>query len=158
MITPAIFELLNVPTITNLASKVYSLQAPQKAVFPLIIINENATFELFKRGIGVRYYDVQIDIYSNRLNNGGLKEVDQIRKAVESQLLYYAGIIQGRKIDTITIESQGNFFDPVSDKYRCMVQYKVREDATYQAPVPQTAMVLIIGSQTITITSKVITL
>ena len=158
MITPAIFELLNVPTITNLASKVYSLQAPQKAVFPLIIINENATFELFKRGIGVRYYDVQIDIYSNRFNDGGLKEVDQIREAVESQLLYYAGIIQGRKIDTITIESQDNFFDPVSDKYRCMVQYKVREDATYQAPAPQTETVLIIGSQTITITSKVITI
>jgi hypothetical protein len=131
VITPAIFELLNVPSVTNLANKVYPLQAPQKAVFPLIIINENTTFELFKQGIGIKMYDVQIDIYSDRQNNGALKELDLIKKAVESELLYYSGVVQGRKIDTITIENEDNFFDPVSDKYRVMIQYKVREDAQY---------------------------
>jgi hypothetical protein len=131
VITPAIFELLNVPNVTNLAKAVYSLQAPQRAVFPLIIINENTSFELFKQGIGIKMYDVQIDIYSDRQNNGALKELDLIKKAVESELLYYSGVVQGRKIDTITIENEDNFFDPVSEKYRVMIQYKVREDAKY---------------------------
>jgi hypothetical protein len=131
VITPAIFELLNVPAVTDLAKAVYPLQAPQRALFPLIIINENTTFELFKQGIGIKMYDVQIDIYSDRINNGGLKELDLIKKAVESELLYYSGVVQGRKIDTITIENEDNFFDPVSEKYRVMIQYKVREDAQY---------------------------
>lgn len=128
VITPSIYSLLNVSSITALTNGIYSMQAPQRTNYPIIILNESRTFERFKRGVGITHFDLQLDIYSDKGEEGtaGLKECSIIESAVLALLSYYSGTVAGNKIDTILHESSESFYDIASKKARIMMEFNIR--------------------------------
>jgi hypothetical protein len=128
VIIPAIYELLNVPAVTNLVQGIYSAQAPQAEAFPIIILNESRDFERFKRGSKITFFSLQLDIYADKgeEGNAGLKQCAEIEKEIIKILDYYSGTVAGIGIDTILHEDSENFYDVISKKARVMMTFNIR--------------------------------
>ena len=129
MISQAVYELLNVVSITSLATGgVYPVLAPQGASFPFIVWNEKGTPENFKDGSDITYYDVQIDVYASKGKDGagGFLLVEQIGDAVISELDRYKGTIGGSVIQQTVLESTEILYDPISEAARQILEFRFR--------------------------------
>lgn len=123
MISQAIYELLS-----GIGVTAYPVIAPQDASYPFIIINEDAEPEDSKDGYDISYYDLQIDVYTEKgkkLSNGVYLS-KTISDSIKSVLNRYSGTIGGVNIDTILFADENTFFDSISYATRSLMQYQVR--------------------------------
>ncbi len=130
MIASAIYELLNVTDITDLATGVYYNTAPQQAVYPYIVFTETANPEDFKTGSKIRlhYVDIQIVASRGRDGNSGFAELDAIREVIESKLNRFGGTSGGKVIQDTFLEGVTTDYDPESRNAFMLVRYAIREN------------------------------
>ena len=128
MIGAAIYELLNVTSVTNLVNDISPMIARSGIDAPYIVFNESGIPENFKNGYSVVNYDLRIDAYAKkgRDNSGGKAELVQIYNAVEAILNRYTGIVAGVRIGQIYQQSQEIRYDEMSEAARLTIEYKVR--------------------------------
>ena len=132
MIGGAIYQLLNVPAITDLVEQLNFGLAPQENLFPRIVITERSTPENFKNGYSIINHDVEINIYASKAKdgNGGFLQASNIADAVGTILYRYNGNIAGKRIDQILLSNQEILFDNSSQCARVIMEYSVRENLT----------------------------
>jgi len=132
MIGGAIYQLLNVPAITNLVEQLNYGLAPQENLFPRIVITERSTPENYKDGYSIINHDVEINIYASKAKdgNGGFLQASNIADMVEFKLYRYKGIIGGKRIDQTLLSNQEILFDNSSQCARVIMEYSVRENIT----------------------------
>tara|TARA_R110000868_G_scaffold389359_1_gene658554 strand:+ start:22 stop:474 length:453 start_codon:yes stop_codon:yes gene_type:complete len=128
MIGAAIYELLNVASVTNLVNDISPMIARSGIDAPYIVFNESGIPENFKNGYSVVNYDLRIDAYAKkgRDNSGGKANLVNIYNAVEAILNRYTGIVAGVRIGQIYQQSQEIRYDEMSESARLTIEYKVR--------------------------------
>jgi len=132
MIGGAIYQILNVPEVTNLVEQLNFGLAPQENLFPRIVITERSTPENYKDGYSIINHDVEINIYASKAKdgNGGFLQASNIADMVEFKLYRYKGIIGGKRIDQTLLSNQEILFDNSSQCARVIMEYSVRENIT----------------------------
>ena len=132
MIGGAIYQILNVPEVTNLVEQLNFGLAPQENLFPRIVITERSTPENFKDGYSIINHDVEINIYASKAKdgNGGFLQASNIADMVAFRLYRYKGIIGGKRIDQTLLSNQEILFDNSSQCARVIMEYSVRENIT----------------------------
>jgi len=80
MIGGAIYQLLNVSSITSIVEQLNYGLAAQENLFPRVIITEQSTPENFKDGYSIINHDVEINIFASKVKdgNGGFAEASNI--------------------------------------------------------------------------------
>jgi len=129
MIGGAIYQLLNVSTITNLVEQLNYGISPQENLFPRIIITEQSTPENFKDGYSIINHDVEINIYSSKVKdgNGGFLEASNIADQIDLILNRFKGVSGGKTIQQIYLSNQEILFDDQSQCARVIMEYSIRE-------------------------------
>jgi len=132
MIGGAIYQLLNVPDVTNLVEQLNFGLAPQENLFPRIVITERSTPENYKDGYSIINHDVEINIYASKAKdgNGGFLQASNIADMVAFKLYRYKGTIGGKRIDQTLLSNQEILFDNSSQCARVIMEYSVRENLT----------------------------
>ena len=130
MIGGAIYQILNVPEVTNLVEQLNFGLAPQENLFPRIVITERSTPENYKDGYSIINHDVEINIYASKAKdgNGGFLQASNIADMIEFKLYRYKGIIGGKRIDQTLLSNQEILFDNSSQCARVIMEYSVREN------------------------------
>ena len=130
MIGGAIYQILNVPDVTNLVEQLNFGLAPQENLFPRIVITERSTPENYKDGYSIINHDVEINIYASKAKdgNGGFLQASNIADAIETILYRYKGIVSGKRIDQTLLSNQEILFDNSSQCARVIMEYSVREN------------------------------
>jgi hypothetical protein len=129
MIGGAIYQLLNVTSITSLVEQLNYGISPQENLFPRIIISEQSTPENFKDGYSIINHDVEINIYASKVKdgNGGFAEAANIADQIDLILNRYKGESGGKTIQQIYLSNQEILFDSTSQCARVIMEYSVRE-------------------------------
>jgi len=129
MIGGAIYQLLNVSSITSLVQQLNYGISPQENLFPRIIITEQSTPENFKDGYSIINHDVEINIYSSKVKdgNGGFLEASNIADQIDLILNRFKGVSGGKTIHQIYLSNQEILFDDQSQCARVIMEYSVRE-------------------------------
>jgi len=132
MIGGAIYQLLNVPAITNLVEQLNYGLAPQENLFPRIVITERSTPENYKDGYSIINHDVEINIYASKAKdgNGGFLQASNIADEIETILYRYKGIVSGKRIDQTLLSNQEILFDNSSQCARVIMEYSIRQNLT----------------------------
>jgi hypothetical protein len=130
MIGGAIYQLLNVPAITDLVEQLNYGLAPQENLFPRIVITERSTPENFKDGYSIINHDVEINIYASKAKdgNGGFLQASNIADAIETILYRYKGTVEEKRIDQTLLSNQEILFDNSSQCARVIMEYSIREN------------------------------
>ena len=128
MIGAAIYELLNVASVTSLVNDISPMIARSGIQPPYIVFNESGIPENFKNNYSVVNYDLRIDAYAKkgRDNSGGKADLVAIYTAIETILNRYTGIVAGVRIGQIYQQSQEIRYDEMSESARLTIEYKVR--------------------------------
>lgn len=129
MIGGAIYQLLNVTSITSLVEQLNYGISPQENLFPRIIITEQSTPENFKDGYSIINHDVEINIFASKVKdgNGGFAEAANIADQIDLILNRYKGESGGKTIQQIYLSNQEIMFDSTSQCARVIMEYSVRE-------------------------------
>ena len=129
MIGGAIYQLLNVTSITSLVEQLNYGVSPQENLFPRIIISEQSTPENFKDGYSIINHDVEINIFASKVKdgNGGFAEAANIADQIDLILNRYKGESGGKTIQQIYLSNQEILFDSTSQCARVIMEYSVRE-------------------------------
>jgi len=129
MIGGAIYQLLNVTSITSLVEQLNYGISPQENLFPRIIISEQSTPENFKDGYSIINHDVEINIFASKVKdgNGGFAEAANIADQIDLILNRYKGESGGKTIQQIYLSNQEILFDSTSQCARVIMEYSVRE-------------------------------
>jgi hypothetical protein len=129
MIGGAIYQLLNVTSITSLVEQLNYGISPQENLFPRIIITEQSTPENFKDGYSIINHDVEINIFASKVKdgNGGFAEAANIADQIDLILNRYKGESGGKTIQQIFLSNQEILFDSTSQCARVIMEYSVRE-------------------------------
>ncbi len=129
MIGGAIYQLLNVSSITSLVEQLNYGISPQENLFPRIIITEQSTPENFKDGYSIINHDVEINIFASKVKdgNGGFAEAANIADQIDLILNRYKGQSGGKTIQQIYLSNQEILFDSTSQCARVIMEYSVRE-------------------------------
>tara|TARA_R100000951_G_scaffold9216_1_gene8231 strand:- start:2169 stop:2564 length:396 start_codon:yes stop_codon:yes gene_type:complete len=129
MIGGAIYQLLNVSSITSLVEQLNYGISPQENLFPRIIISEQSTPENFKDGYSIINHDVEINIFASKVKdgNGGFAEAANIAEQIDLILNRYKGESGGKTIQQIYLSNQEILFDSTSQCARVIMEYSVRE-------------------------------
>ena len=129
MIGGAIYQLLNVSTITNLVEQLNYGISPQENLFPRVIITEQSTPENFKDGYSIINHDVEINVYSSKVKdgNGGFLEASNIADQIDLILNRFKGVSGGKTIQQIYLSNQEILFDDQSQCARVIMEYSIRE-------------------------------
>jgi hypothetical protein len=129
MIGGAIYQLLNVSSITSLVEQLNYGISPQENLFPRIIISEQSTPENFKDGYSIINHDVEINIFASKVKdgNGGFAEASNIAEQIDLILNRYKGVSGGKIIQQIYLSNQEILFDSTSQCARVIMEYSVRE-------------------------------
>ena len=129
MIGGAIYQLLNVSSITSLVEQLNYGISPQENLFPRIIISEQSTPENFKDGYSIINHDVEINIFASKVKdgNGGFAEAANIAEQIDLILNRYKGESGGKTIQQIYLSNQEILFDSTSQCARVIMEYLVRE-------------------------------
>lgn len=135
MITQAIYDLLNVTSITDLVgTNIAPVVATPGIALPWIVFNERGTPEDFKKGADdthsvISEFTVQVDIYcaKGKDGNGGFFECNTIGDAVKVQL---DGLLEvssgGVLIDQVVLREEQNIYDPISEAARQILEFNFR--------------------------------
>lgn len=137
MIGPAIYELLNVASVTDLVNGVYNSLAPENVTFPYVVFNEQSTPENYKDDYAVVHHDVQIDVYCSKGKdgNGGFSEADTIATNIKTILHRYKGTVSGKVIAQTLFDNEDVVFDPISQAARVILTFRFREDVDNRSGV-----------------------
>jgi hypothetical protein len=129
MIGGAIYQLLNVASVTDLVAQLNYGIAPQENVFPRVVITEQGTPENYKDGYCIVNHDVEINIYCAKVKtgNGGFLQASNIAEAIEDILYRYKGTVGTKRIDQTLLSNQDIMFDNASQCARIIMEYSVRE-------------------------------
>jgi len=129
MIGGAIYQLLNISSITSLVEQLNYGVSPQENLFPRIIISEQSTPENFKDGYSIINHDVEINIFASKVKdgNGGFAEAANIADQIDLILNRYKGESGGKTIQQIYLSNQEILFDSTSQCARVIMEYSVRE-------------------------------
>ena len=119
MIGGAIYQLLNVSSITSLVEQLNYGISPQENLFPRIIITEQSTPENFKDGYSIINHDVEINIFASKVKdgNGGFAEAANIADQIDLILNRYKGVSGGKTIQQIYLSNQEILFDSTSQDF-----------------------------------------
>ncbi len=135
MITQAIYDLLNVTSITDLVgTNIAPVVATPGIAFPWIVFNERGVPEDFKKGTDnthsiISEFTVQVDIYCSKGKdgNGGFLECNTIGDAVKDIL---DGLLQvesgGVNIEQVVLREEQNIYDPISEAARQILEFNFR--------------------------------
>lgn len=135
MITQAIYDLLNVTSITDLVgTNLTPVVATPGIAFPWIVFNERGTPENYKVDTDgthsiISEFIVQVDIYCSKGkdSNGGFFECNTIGDAVKDIL---DGLLQvtsgGIAIEQVVLTEEQNIYDPISEAARQILEFKFR--------------------------------
>lgn len=129
MIGGAIYQLLNVTSITSIVEQLNYGLAAQENLFPRVIITEQSTPENFKDGYSIINHDVEINIFASKVKdgNGGFAEASNIADQIDLILNRYKGVSGGKTIQQIYLSNQEILFDDQSQCARVIMEYSVRE-------------------------------
>ncbi len=129
MIGGAIYQLLNVTSITSIVEQLNYGLAAQENLFPRVIITEQSTPENFKDGYSIINHDVEINIFASKVKdgNGGFAEAANIADQIDLILNRYKGESGGKTIQQIYLSNQEILFDSTSQCARVIMEYSVRE-------------------------------
>ena len=129
MIGGAIYQLLNVTSITSIVEQLNYGLAAQENLFPRVIITEQSTPENFKDGYSIINHDVEINIFASKVKdgNGGFAEASNIADKIDLILNRFKGVIGGKTIQQIYLSNQEILFDSTSQCARVIMEYSVRE-------------------------------
>ena len=129
MIGGAIYQLLNVTSITSIVEQLNYGLAAQENLFPRVIITEQSTPENFKDGYSIINHDVEINIFASKVKdgNGGFAEASNIADQIELILNRFKGVSGGKTIQQIYLSNQEILFDSTSQCARVIMEYSVRE-------------------------------
>ena len=129
MIGGAIYQLLNVTSITSIVQQLNYGLAAQENLFPRVIITEQSTPENFKDGYSIINHDVEINIFASKVKdgNGGFAEASNIADQIDLILNRFKGISGGKTIQQIYLSNQEIMFDSTSQCARVIMEYSVRE-------------------------------
>jgi hypothetical protein len=129
MIGGAIYQLLNVTSITSIVEQLNYGLASQENLFPRVIITEQSTPENFKDGYSIINHDVEINIFASKVKdgNGGFAEASNIADQIDLILNRYKGVSGGKTIQQIYLSNQEIMFDSTSQCARVIMEYSVRE-------------------------------
>ena len=129
MIGGAIYQLLNVTSITSIVEQLNYGLAAQENLFPRVIITEQSTPENFKDGYSIINHDVEINIFASKVKdgNGGFAEASNIADQIDLILNRYKGVSGGKTIQQIHLSNQEILFDDQSQCARVIMEYSVRE-------------------------------
>ena len=133
MIARAIFELLNVTDVTDLATGgVYYGTAPQKAQAPYIVFRESSDPEHFKNDTKVVNHSLDIVILDDKGKDGnaGFLAIEAIGSMVHSKLNRFTGMAGSKAIQTIVKDDEEVYYDQVSQTAIMEMSYNVRENMT----------------------------
>lgn len=131
MIGDAIYELLNVASVTDLATGgIYHTVAPQNASMPYIVFDERGNNENYKNNSQIINHDVTINVYCKKGKEGagGFLQSRTIGRAINEVLNRASGIYAGLQIDTIYLDESQAIYDPISQAARLIMEYRVREN------------------------------
>ena len=136
MIGKAVYSLLNVSAVTNLANDISPNQASRNAVMPYIVFNEQGTPENYKDDYDIVYYNLQIDVYAEQTNAGGGGKAACIAISDEIQTILhrYKGTVENVVIENCVLQDKESLYDPVSEAERIMLTYRVRVKESAPAP------------------------
>jgi len=129
MIGGAIYQLLNVTSITSIVQQLNYGLAAQENLFPRVIITEQSTPENFKDGYSIINHDVEINIFASKVKdgNGGFAEASNIADKIDLILNRFKGVSGGKTIQQIYLSNQEIMFDSTSQCARVIMEYSVRE-------------------------------
>ena len=129
MIGGAIYQLLNVTSITSIVEQLNYGLAAQENLFPRVIITEQSTPENFKDGYSIINHDVEINIFASKVKdgNGGFAEASNIADKIDLILNRFKGVSGGKTIQQIYLSNQEIMFDSTSQFERVIMEYSVRE-------------------------------
>jgi len=129
MIGGAIYQLLNVTSITSIVEQLNYGLAAQENMFPRVIITEQSTPENFKDGYSIINHDVEINIFASKVKdgNGGFAEASNIADQIDLILNRFKGVSGGKTIQQIYLSNQEILFDSTSQCARVIMEYSVRE-------------------------------
>jgi len=129
MIGGAIYQLLNVTSITSIVEQLNYGLAAQENLFPRVIITEQSTPENFKDGYSIINHDVEINIFESKVKdgNGGFAEASNIADQIDLILNRFKGVSGGKTIQQIYLSNQEILFDSTSQCARVIMEYSVRE-------------------------------
>ena len=129
MIGGAIYQLLNVTSITSIVEQLNYGLAAQENLFPRVIITEQSTPENFKDGYSIINHDVEINIFASKVKdgNGGFAEASNIADKIDLILNRFKGVSGGKTIQQIYLSNQEILFDSTSQCARVIMEYSVRE-------------------------------
>ncbi len=129
MIGGAIYQLLNVTSITSIVEQLNYGLAAQENLFPRVIITEQSTPENFKDGYSIINHDVEINIFASKVKdgNGGFAEASNIADKIDLILNRFKGVSGGKTIQQIYLSNQEIMFDSTSQCARVIMEYSVRQ-------------------------------
>jgi len=129
MIGGAIYQLLNVSSITSIVEQLNYGLAAQENLFPRVIITEQSTPENFKDGYSIINHDVEINIFASKVKdgNGGFAEAANIADQIDLILNRFKGVSGSKTIQQIYLSNQEIMFDSTSQCARVIMEYSVRE-------------------------------
>ena len=129
MIGGAIYQLLNVTSITSIVEQLNYGLAAQENLFPRVIITEQSTPENFKDGYSIINHDVEINIFASKVKdgNGGFAEASNIADQIDLILNRFKGVSGGKTIQQIYLSNQEILFDSTSQCARVIMEYSVRQ-------------------------------
>ncbi len=150
MIASAVYNLLNVTDVTDLAP-VYYGTVPQKKSPPYIVFRESSIPEHNKVNTKIINYDIEIVIVSEKGKDGtaGFTVVEPIGAMIHSKLNKFSGISGGKSVAMIRKTEEDVYYDQTSQYAVLELGYEVRENVTESladpAESPQTVNVFVNG-------------
>jgi len=157
VIASAIYDLLNVADVTNLAP-VYYGTVPQQKSAPYIVFRESALPEHNKVNTKTIIHEIEIVIVSEKGKNGtaGFTVVEPIGDMIHTKLNKFSGLSGGKSVAMIRKNSEDVYYDQTSQFAVMEMVYEVRENVNETLAVvnfPQTLNVYVNGvlNQSVTV-------